>query len=149
MKESTGDLWDAKPEFIRCITTNGIVKKDGCAVMGKGVALQAARRFPKLLRLLGKYLKEFRNSVHSFGSEYRIISFPTKDDWREDSSLEIIEESCQRLRDAFEYTELGYFVKKIYMPRPGCGCGNLNWKDVKPILEKYLDDRFIVVDRSR
>ena len=30
-------------------------------------------------------------------------------------------------------------------PRVGCGNGALDWKDVRPILRRYLDDRFILV----
>lgn len=36
-----------------CITTNGIVKKNGCAVMGAGIAKEANMRFSGLARNLG------------------------------------------------------------------------------------------------
>lgn len=149
MKEETGSIWDYhKQGHWIIITTNGNVKTNGEAVMGKGIALQAKQRFPDLPKRLGKFLSEFNNTVHSFGIDYRIISFPTKHNWQEKSDIKLIEESCQRLKALFDYTELGYFVKEIYMPRPGCANGQLSWGDVKPVLEKYLDDRFIVVERG-
>ena len=38
MKEITGDLWDyyRRPMHTICITTNGTIKKNGKAVMGRG-----------------------------------------------------------------------------------------------------------------
>ena len=33
----------------------------------------------------------------------------------------------------------------ILCPRFGCGAGELNWEDVKPMIENILDDRFICV----
>ena len=35
---------------------NGVVKKDGCAVMGGGIALEAKERFPNLPKRLGELL---------------------------------------------------------------------------------------------
>jgi hypothetical protein len=38
----------------------------------------------------------------------------------------------------------------IYLPRPGCGNGRLNWEDVKKILSPILkSDRFHIVTYSR
>ena len=38
-----------------------------------------------------------------------------------------------------------YGWETVVLPRLGCGLGQLRWDDVKPILERYLDDRFIVL----
>lgn len=150
MKEVKGNIWDYYDQgHWIVITTNGIVKSNGEAVMGRGIALQAKTRLPKLPRMLGRYLKEFTNTPYSFGIEYRIITLPTKNNWRYNSDLELIENSCHRLSEMFKYGGyLDTFVKEIYLPRPGCSNGGLNWKDVKPILEKYLDDRFVVVSKE-
>jgi len=32
---------------------------------------------------------------------------------------------------------------KIFLPRPGCGAGELEWKDVKPLLEVLPDKYFV------
>ncbi len=37
------------------------------------------------------------------------------------------------------------FVPVLKLPRVGCGNGSLDWEDVQPILERHLDDRFILV----
>jgi hypothetical protein len=36
-------------------------------------------------------------------------------------------------------------LSHIYLTPPGCGCGQLDWADVKAVIEPILDDRFIVV----
>ena len=48
MKEIVGDIWDycGKTGYMIGITTNGEIRKDGKAVMGKVIALQAKERFP-------------------------------------------------------------------------------------------------------
>jgi len=38
-------------------------------------------------------------------------------------------------------------MKKVYLPRPGCGYGYLDWEIVKKELEPILDDRFIVITK--
>lgn len=67
MFETTCDIWQPKTWNLElepietlwlCITTNGYIKKNGCAVMGAGVAKQARDRFDGLDRLLGEKLKE-------------------------------------------------------------------------------------------
>lgn len=148
MIEKHGDIWDAFADgnWI-VITTNGAVtyirKKNGEAVMGRGVALQAKNRFPELPERLAADLKSKGNHVFYY-PDLRLIVFPVKDLWHQMAKLSLIETSCQELVDIMDRQLPG--VKEVYLPRPGCGNGRLSWVDVKPVLEKYLDNRFVVCD---
>jgi len=133
---SKGNLW-TYPADWRIVTTNGIVKKNGEAVMGAGIAKQAALRFPRLPTMLGDYLKKRGNHVGIF-EEFKIITFPTKNHWKDASSLRLIDQSCIEIAS----TPMGV---KFVMPKPGCGLGGLQWEDVRKVCEKRLDDRFIVL----
>lgn len=146
MKETVGNIWDYhdKGEWI-VITTNGSIRKDGACVMGRGIALQAKQRYPKLPFGLGKLLadEDYGNYNYAF-SQYRIITFPVKLKWYQKASLPLIHNSTVGLlRKIMELR-----LENVYMVRPGCGNGGLDWTDVKPILEEYLDDRFIIVNRD-
>ncbi len=57
-----GDLFDQKVEAI-CLTTNGFVRKDGKAVMGRGVAAQAVVRWPVLPYILGHKIRHGAGNV--------------------------------------------------------------------------------------
>ena len=141
MKEVAGDIWDFHNQgHWIVITTNGSVRKDGCAVMGRGVAKQAAERFPSLPREVGKRIQQGGNRMWLVAGT-GIFIFPVKHNWWEKADLNLIEESAKELA-RISITE------PVYMVRPGCGNGGLDWKDVRPILEKYLDDRFVVVEIS-
>jgi hypothetical protein len=143
MQEIEGNIWDhhAKSRWI-VITTNGNISlRTGCAIMGKGIAEQAAIRFPNLPARLGAKLEEGGNKVYWF-DDLKIITVPTKHNWRQKASLELIEDSLKDLAKAEGHG-------KFYLPRLGCGEGKLDWNiQVKPLCEKYLDDRFVVVHRK-
>jgi hypothetical protein len=144
MREVSGDLWwyHNRGEWI-VVTTNGFVKNNGEAVMGRGCARQAARRFPELLKRLGSKLKEYGNHVHAF-EDLRIITFPTKHVWYEKSDPDLIVSSAKELHKLTR--RLG--LRRVYLPRPGCSNGKLNWKDVKPLIS-WLPDKFVVVQWPR
>lgn len=138
MIEKIGNIWDF-PADATCVTTNGIVKKNGDLVMGAGIALEAKLKYPILPTILGGLVKSFGN--HCFHiPKLKIISFPTKNHFKDNSTLELIEESASILKSLTDMDKLNI----VALPRPGCGLGNLKWENVKPILEKYLDDRFFV-----
>lgn len=146
MKEVKGNIWDYydKGQWI-VITTNGTIKKNGACVMGRGVAKTARDRFPNLDKVLGRAIDRFGNQVFVLNSisDARLISFPVKHNWQEKADLKLIERSCRQLEFVAQKNN-----QKIYLVRPGCGNGQLKWDDVKPILDKYLDHRFIVVNNE-
>ncbi len=141
MIEISGDIWDYYDQgHWIVITTNGTIKNNGEAVMGRGVALQAKQKYSQFPLELGQFIKEYGNILFFWWFK-RIITFPVKHHWRNQADIQLIEKSCQDLSNRWKSP---YDI--LYMVRPGCGNGGLNWADVKPILEKYLDDRFVVVN---
>lgn len=142
MKEIQGNLWDFYNKgFHIAITTNGSVRKDGRAVMGRGTANQALHRMPDLNLMLGQYLINFRNRV-MYSSLYKLFTFPVKHKWFEDADPQLIEVSAVELMSMIRVNKVG----NVYMPRPGCGNGRLRWDDVKPILIGKFDDRVTIVE---
>ena len=137
------DLWELydKGNWI-AITTNNVVKNNGEVVMGRGVALEAARRLPSLPKELGNLLRSSNLNNPCCFSNYRLVTFPTKYHYRNDSDILLIQHSAEFLSNWFSNKPQ---IEAIYIPRPGCGNGNLNWEDVKLVIEPILDDRFTVV----
>jgi hypothetical protein len=142
MREAKGDLWDwwDKGEWV-CITTNGTVKRDGALVMGAGVALQAQLKWPELPAALGSYITSHGNVV-AVSKSRRLMSFPVKKHWKQDADLDLIATSCAQLTQKLNL----YRVKQVFLPRPGCGAGKLEWRQVKAVIAPLLDNRVVVVN---
>lgn len=145
MIEVQGNIWEQHCDWL-CITTNGIIRQDGKAVMGRGIALQAKQRCPNIDSILAKQIKTHGNVVApllKLNNKW-ILSFPTKHHWKNPSDLKLIKQSAKQLKQYFDKAK-----KKpiILLPRPGCANGGLNWQEVKKILEPILtDDNFIVIN---
>jgi len=139
MHEISGNIWDYQKTAIVAVTTNGQVTKNGKAVMGRGVAAQAARLFPWFPERLAAHIAANGNHVHYLGDN--LVSFPVEHSPYEIPDLRLIEQSARELAALADTA--GWAT--IVVPRPGCGGGGLAWKDVRPILERYLDDRFLAI----
>ncbi|MDE2095658.1 MAG: ADP-ribose-binding protein [Patescibacteria group bacterium] len=147
MKELCADWFDVEAD-AKCFPTNGVVKKNGHAVMGRGLAKQVADRWPSVSWWLGQVLESDGNHVRALGGvpecdrKFSLVSFPTKNDWRDKSDLGLVRQS------GVELVQLTDFMrwKKVILPRPGCDNGGLNWREVKPVLEEIFDGRFVIVD---
>jgi hypothetical protein len=139
MVETCGDIWDYLGRAVIAITTNGLVTKNGSAVFGRGCARQALQRFPDLALRLGKLLREHGNHVHCLGNG--LVSFPVEESPWAIPDLRLIRNSAAELR-ALSDRE-GW--ERIIVPRPGCGGGCLDWREVRPLLEEYFDYRFYII----
>ncbi len=144
MLELIGKLWDfhARGEFV-AITTGGAVDRHGAAQMPRGCAAQAKELFPGIEQVLGRMISLHGNHVHDLGN--RIISFPVENSPYENPEMRIIERSCRELLAMVDH----YDYQRIIVPRPGCGGGGLEWSDVSKILDRYFDDRFLIISQER
>lgn len=147
MIEEFGDFWTIQGD-LRCITTNGALRANGNAVMGKGIALQAKQRYPKIEATLGRLTNRYGNHVHYIG--HGLISFPTKYHWTDSTSdIGLIKRSATELVALTKGDlPINKANRRILLTRPGCGSGNLQWPDVKPIIQTILgSDEFIIVNQ--
>lgn len=167
MREITGDFWvlyQARKAGIFCIPTNGAVKSNGHAVMGRGLAEQALDRFPDIAGRLGEQLHTMGNRVQFIHE--RLLAFPTKPvdgvsthdnvvsylrkrfppgrmvpGWALLADLDLIARSLRQL--VYMHDRLGW--DDVYLPRPGCGAGELDWHaQVKPLCEPFPDWLIVV-----
>jgi len=139
MRETVGNLWDYLGQMPICITTGGLVTPKGECAMPRGCARQAKDRFPGLAAQLGARILADGNHVHEL--DRGLISFPVENSPFDVPGTGLIERSCRELRTLVDLR--GW--PQVLVPRPGCGKGGLEWREVKPILEKYFDDRFLVI----
>lgn len=128
-----------------CFTSNGIVKRNGELVMGAGCAKIIRDRFG-CARFFGNQVSRYGNHVFALQPKkdlrpFYILSFPTKHHFRDPSDPELIRQSA---REAVETADRLH-LKRVFLTRPGCGCGGLNWVDVEQILAPVLDDRFLII----
>jgi O-acetyl-ADP-ribose deacetylase (regulator of RNase III) len=131
----TGDLLDADVEALaNAVNTVG--------VMGKGIALQFATKYPEMLEAYRKACKmgEVRlGRMHVFERSVMhnplyLINFPTKGHWRSSSRIEDIEAGLAALADEIRARH----IRSIAVPALGCGNGGLDWRVVRPAIEGAL-----------
>jgi hypothetical protein len=128
-----------------CITTNAVIKANGRAVMGAGVAKLFRDKFRNIDLKLAKLISAEGNKcfyLHDHNNT-KILTFPTKNDWKSDSCIMTIKLSCIELMKLVELHNL----QNVALPRPGCNNGGLEWDYVKEEIRRYLDSRIIVVNK--
>lgn len=150
MKQIVGDMWEFASQYDAvCITTNGYIRGDGNAVMGRGCALEAAKRWPQLPKALGGLIRLSGNHVHWLKHvvmddlPVELVSFPVKYRWDKPADIGLIRESAQELVEMVGRKKWS----DVLIPRPGCGNGRLHWDDVRPVLAAVFDDRFTVISK--
>lgn len=132
-----------------------IVNTINCVgVMGAGLALEFQLRFPEMER---DYVERCKEKKVEVGRPYLykeydspwILNFPTKNHWKYPSRIEWIEQGLKYF--AANYQKGG--ITSAAFPKLGCSRGGLEWNEVSPLIEKYLQeldiDIFICEDTER
>lgn len=128
-------LEDSAEVYVNTVNTVG--------VMGKGIALQFKQAFPDVFK---QYAKDCKSGdvqvgkmhvvpVHGLASPKYIINFPTKEHWRNPSTLEYIQEGLKDLVQVIQQLN----IKSIALPPLGCGNGGMNWSVVRPYIIEALE----------
>lgn len=126
-------------------------------VMGKGLASRAKYQFPdvyvayqdacrsrrvtatkpylyKREGSLDEELADHGSELHTPNAVKWFLLFATKRKWRENSRMEDIEGGLNWVQRNFKAQN----IQSLAMPALGCGLGGLDWRDVGPLMCKYL-----------
>lgn len=124
----SGNIFKSQCEVIT-VTVNCI------GVMGAGIAKQCKQLYPATFE---QYRQKCRAGEYKPGQpilttiDRPLLLFPTKNDWRNDSEYEWIEEGLKRI------AKNAHRFKSIAIPPLGCGHGNLDWNRVKALIQQHL-----------
>lgn len=134
-----GDIFASECQALVCpVNTIG--------VMGAGLALEFKRRAPGLEAIYKAACKSGQLRMGTMlvclSATRRIVCLPTKQSWRHSSKIEYVERSLKTLVAGYK---LDGFTS-IAFPALGCGLGGLDWRDVRPLMERYLSDLDILVE---
>lgn len=141
-----GNIFDSPAQVIvNTVNTVG--------VMGKGIALEFKNRYP---RMFEKYKTACEKHMLTIGKlmlvsapDHMLLLFPTKENWRYPSKISYIEQGLKRFCD--NYAQRG--ITSIAFPKLGCGNGELDWNEVRSLMERYLKnlpiDIYIYLDKGK
>ena len=111
-------------------------------VMGRGIALQFKKAFPKNFKAYASACKNgevqpgrmFVFKTGQLTNPHYIINFPTKRHWRGKSRMEDIETGLKALVNIIRQCN----IRSIAIPPLGSGLGGLDWSEVRSHIEAAL-----------
>lgn len=107
-------------------------------VMGKGLALSFKQRYPDMFERYKTACEKHQLTIGKlmlvYEPDHWLLLFPTKENWRNPSRIEYIEKGLMKFTDTYADKN----ITSVAFPRLGCGNGELDWEEVRPIMEKYL-----------
>jgi O-acetyl-ADP-ribose deacetylase (regulator of RNase III) len=135
IEEARGNLLETDAEAL--VNTVNCV-----GYMGKGIALQFKQAYPENFKAYERAcqageVQVGRMFVFETGMMMNpryIINFPTKRHWRGKSRMDDIDAGLGALVE--EVKRLG--IRSIAIPPLGCGNGGLDWADVRPRIERAI-----------
>jgi len=112
--------------------------------MGAGIAVTFQKKY-KVKNHLYKYypqlLGKYPTTIGIISKDRFIFNLVTKNKYWNKPSLSDLEKCIIELKILMDKVK----IKKIAMPKIGCGLDRLNWDDVKEILEKTFDDSYEII----
>jgi len=135
IKFQQGNLLEAPTEaLVNTVNTVG--------VMGKGIALMFKEAFPANFRAYEQAVRQEKVRVgemlvtetHALHGPKWLISFPTKQHWRNPSKIDWIVSGLEDLRRVLIENK----IESVALPPLGCGNGGLDWNQVRPLIEQAL-----------
>jgi O-acetyl-ADP-ribose deacetylase (regulator of RNase III) len=110
--------------------------------MGKGLALEFRRRFPKMFLDYKRACDSGRlkpGLMHVWSDDkVQVINFPTKDHYRDPSRLSYITSGLDDLIRVVEERN----IRSLALPALGCGLGGLNWYHVRDEIVRCHDNHW-------
>lgn len=130
-KEVSGNIFNTK--------AMAVVNTVNCVgAMGKGIALDFKLRYPEMFkeyqRICFQHLLKPGQILPYKKSSPIILNFAIKDDWKEPSKIEWIEETLKKFVD--NYKKLG--ITSVAFPWMGAMNGGLPIEVIKELTRKYL-----------
>jgi O-acetyl-ADP-ribose deacetylase (regulator of RNase III) len=128
--DGTGSILDAQADAI-------VIPVNCVGVMGAGLALAAAQRWPEL-RAGYRSACEHGNLrpgtlwggwTHEIDQRF-VVCLPTKRHWKDPSRLDDVRAGLSALRALAD----GRRWASVAVPALGCGLGGLSWSDVRPLV---------------
>lgn len=163
MKIISGNIWDSSLDTIIVIPTNIGWNRRGNAIMGVGLAKQAADKYSVLTISYGRFCRSlghlpeydyFPDSgklllYKEYDYKHKLLLFPTKTlstnpslSWKQKSDIDLIENGFLAIKGWYKKDK--GFKEKISFPMVGCGAGELNEEQVMPLFEKYFGNNDMI-----
>jgi len=147
MKRWIGDIWKLQKKSYIVIPTNIGWRVDGSNIMGRGLAQQAAVKYPELPGWYGGKCQEAPEGKLHVYEPGKLVMFPVKPlnrekpwlSWKSKADIELIIQSASQL--------FGLpFDDPVSIPLVGCGNGGLDPAEVIPVLSAMLvHERFTLI----
>lgn len=138
LTEIKGNLFDEKTfagdVYVHCISAD--------FAMGKGIARDFCKKYPvfnyQKIALRDYYLKNPNGVFLVRIDDILIANLVTKEKYFNKPTYASLEKSLRACKDVL--SEQGLPVKRLIMPKIGCGLDRLDWSNVKPLIEDVFSD---------